>query len=122
MANAPLQLVHREVRVPLTVEDVRLHSAEEQKARLVEWVEGEKRNPFDWSRPPFCVCMCSVMSQDVFQLIVSFHHVIMDGWSLAAMLTELFQDYASLLAETDKSIEPPPVAYRDFILLEKEGM
>src|ERR1043166_9608431 len=45
--SEPLQLVHRGVAVPFTVEDLRSHTEEEQKAALVKRVELEKRKPFD---------------------------------------------------------------------------
>jgi amino acid adenylation domain-containing protein len=52
----------------------------------------------------------------------------MDGWSLAAMLTELFQEYSLLLedkktegAATDHLISAPLLSYRDFIALELQA-
>ncbi len=86
----PMQLVHRQVTTPFTVEDVRNWPEKAQRQALVEWVETEKRRRFDWSVPPMMRLHAQRQSDDVFQFIVSFHHIIMDGWSLAAMLTELF--------------------------------
>ncbi len=116
----PLQLVHKDVKVPFTVEDLRTLSPEQQKESLVQWVEIEKRKPFDWSTAPMMRLHLQRYTDEAFQFIVSFHHVIMDGWSLAAMLTELFQDYDALLNKTGKTIAPPRVTYRDFVQLESQ--
>ena len=120
--SEPLQLVHREVVVPFSVEDLRALSPDEQKRTLVTWVELEKRRRFDWSQAPLMRLHAQRYSEDSFQFIVSFHHVIMDGWSLAAMLTELFQDYCALLEKREAGITAPRVSYRDFVLLEKQAI
>ena len=118
----PLQLIHKSVIVPFTIEDLRGRSDDDQKFALVEWIEREKGRPFDWTRPPFLRLHAQRYRDDTFQLIVSFHHAIMDGWSLAVMLTELFQEYSALMAGSSARIEPPPVSYRDFVLLEAEAL
>jgi amino acid adenylation domain-containing protein len=116
----PLQFVHKDVQTPLSVEDLRHLDAEAQKRALVEWVDVEKRNRFEWSVPPMMRLHLQRYSENEFQFIVSFHHVIMDGWSLAAMLTEVFQDYFALLKGEDSKITSPKVSYRDFVALEKK--
>ncbi|MHC1765982.1 MAG: amino acid adenylation domain-containing protein [Verrucomicrobiia bacterium] len=120
--SEPLQLVHRTVTIAITVEDMRNRPEKEQKAGLVDWVALEKRRPFDWSQPPFLRLHVQRYAENVFQLIVSFHHVIMDGWSLAAMLTELFQEYAGLLTGQNVPIPAPPVTFREYVLLERETL
>ena len=116
--SQPLQLVHRTAPVPITEEDLSALDETGQHNRLVEWVEGEKRNRFDWAKAPLMRLHVQRRGEDTFQFIVSFHHAIMDGWSLAMMLTELFQDYHGLITGTKKEILTPGVTYRDFVILE----
>ena len=118
--SEPLQFVHRECEVPFTEEDLRQAPAETRKAELIAWVEKEKRNRFEWHQAPLMRLHVQRYSDDTFQFIVSFHHAIMDGWSLAMMLTELFQDYCGLLSKENPEIKPPQVTYRDFVSLEQQ--
>ena len=37
------------------------------------------------------------LDERAFQFVLSFHHACLDGWSLAALITELFADYARLI-------------------------
>lgn len=120
--SEPLQLVHKEVECPFTTQDLRGQTPEEQRKELVSWVEKEKRVRFDWTVAPLMRLHTQRYEEDCFQLIVSFHHAIMDGWSLAAMLTELFQDYSNLLAGKDEEISAPRVSYRDFVELEQQAV
>ena len=117
--SEPLQIVHQETNVPFSEEDLRGEGESAQKEKLIAWVEAEKRNRFDWKTPPMMRLHVQRYREDTFQFIVSFHHTIMDGWSLAVMLTELFQDYCALLKKEGLSIAAPQVNYRDFVSLEQ---
>jgi amino acid adenylation domain-containing protein len=118
--SEPLQLVHRDVKVPFDEEDLRTLSSAEQRERLIAFVEKEKRNRFVWEEAPMTRLRVLRFSDSTFQFIVSFHHIIMDGWSLAMMLTELFQDYMGLVKGESLGIESPRVTYRDFVALEQK--
>jgi amino acid adenylation domain-containing protein len=118
--SEPLQLVHKQVDVPFIEEDLRALPADQQRANLIAFVEKEKRNRFDWTKPPMMRLHVQRYSDTTFQFIVSFHHIIMDGWSLAMMLTELFQDYMALLTNKNPGIEAPRVSYRDFVGFEQK--
>ncbi|HVK59455.1 MAG TPA: amino acid adenylation domain-containing protein, partial [Candidatus Kapabacteria bacterium] len=117
--SEPLQVVHEKITVPFTEEDLRTYGAGEQKQKLVAWVEDEKRKRFDWKTAPMLRLHVQRYSDQAFQIIVSFHHTIMDGWSLAYMLTELFQDYSNILKGGESKVTPPQVNYRDFVSLEQ---
>ncbi|MDB6039124.1 MAG: amino acid adenylation domain protein, partial [Verrucomicrobiales bacterium] len=120
--SEPLQLLHESVTVPFSTEDLRNLPAAEQKAKLVNWVEVEKRHRFDWSVAPLMRLHVQRYTDTTFQFIVSFHHVIMDGWSLAAMLTELFQDYVAEVNGTELNLPAPRVTYRDFVRFEQKAI
>jgi amino acid adenylation domain-containing protein len=120
--SEPLQLVHKSVTIPFSIEDLRALRASEQKAKLIDWVEIEKRHRFDWSVAPLMRLHVQRYTDATFQFIVSFHHVIMDGWSLAAMLTELFQDYMGEVNGTDLKLSAPRVTYRDFVRFEQKAI
>jgi amino acid adenylation domain-containing protein len=116
--STPMQLVHREVNVPFSVEDLRGLDTAMQEKKLVDWIEVEKRNPFDRTRAPLIRFHTQLQSENAFQFIISFHHVYLDGWSLAALMTEIFEDYAALMDGSGKTISPPKIAYREFVALE----
>ena len=123
--SEPLQLVHRRVEVPVEVEDLAGLPDAEQAARTTGWIEEEKRRRFDWGRAPlFRVCL-QRRGDGTFHFGFSFHHAILDGWSLASLVTELFQLYLTLVgrsAETRGAEAPPEVAFRDFVALEREAV
>ncbi|MHC5599837.1 MAG: amino acid adenylation domain-containing protein, partial [Nostoc sp.] len=119
----PLQLIHRNIDVPFQVEDWHHLSTSEQEDALNAWLEEEKRRSFDWNIPPLLRFFVHRCSDETFYLTVSFHHAILDGWSVASMLTELFGHYFSLLGEKVDFLQPPPLSlFRDFVALERETL
>jgi amino acid adenylation domain-containing protein len=115
-----LQLVHRTVSIPLEVEDLRHLSTTEQKIAFDTWFEAEKTKHFDWTCPPLLRFYVHRYTDETFQLTLSFHHAIFDGWSLASFRTELWQRYLFLLNQETLAFDPPPaIAFRDFVALER---
>jgi amino acid adenylation domain-containing protein len=120
----PMQLVHRTVAVPLEVEDLRQMSPEDQQEALTAWMETEKRRHFDWTRPPLLRFTVHLRAEDTFQFTFTAHHAIIDGWSDGLFLTELAEQYLSLLAgsDEDNSERQGTSSFRDFVLLEREAL
>jgi amino acid adenylation domain-containing protein len=118
--SQPLQLVHSQVEVPLTVEVLRSFEPAQQDQELVKWIETEKRCAFERSTPPLFRFHVQLRDEKTFQLILSFHHSCLDGWSLAALITELLQDYGAILRGGESSNTEPRVTYRDFVALEQQ--
>ncbi|HKV11084.1 MAG TPA: amino acid adenylation domain-containing protein [Thermoanaerobaculia bacterium] len=120
--SEPLQLVHRNVRIPLEVYDLRPLSPEEQEAELERWFAGETRRLFDWGQAPLIRFHVHRRDEDRFQLSWSEHHAILDGWSVATMTAELGQDYLALLQHGPEAPQPPTSTsqYRDFVALERQ--
>src|SRR5207248_3351555 len=89
----PLQLVWKEARASLGLEDLSRLDAEGQEAAVARWLEEEKQARFDFRRAPLLRFHVHRRSAESFQFTLSEHHAILDGWSVASLLTELFQLY-----------------------------
>ncbi|TAF08889.1 MAG: amino acid adenylation domain-containing protein, partial [Nostocales cyanobacterium] len=121
--SVPLQFVHRKVTIKLAVEDWSHLSDTQQEAALDSWFEIEKKQHFDWSQAPLLRFFVHRRTAETFNITVSFHHAILDGWSVASLTTELFKRYLSLLGEKVEDVSPEfSVKYRDFIALEQQAI
>ena len=120
--SEPLQLVHRRVKISFSIEDLRGLSGAEQEQRLRDWVEKEKRRPFNRALEPSFRFHAQRREDECFQFIISFHHSCLDGWSLALIITEIFQQYSALLKGTENAITAPRATYRDFVAKEREAI
>jgi amino acid adenylation domain-containing protein len=120
--SEPLQLVHPVVTLPITAEDLSGLDATAQEERLATWMEEEKRRPFDWTRAPLLRVQLHRRGAESFQLSLSCHHAILDGWSFSSLLTELFGAYTALLRGAVPQAGSPPNAFRDFVALEQRAL
>ena len=121
--SQPLQLVSKEVPLPLEVIDVRGRSETEQRQELKRWIGEEKRRGIEWNKAPLMRLCIHWKDDEKFQMTISFHHAIMDGWSQASLLNELFREYWHRLGREGGGIaEAPRIGYREFIRLEREAI
>ncbi|HEX2268829.1 MAG TPA: condensation domain-containing protein, partial [Pyrinomonadaceae bacterium] len=117
--SEPLQLVHEKVTAPLLMGDLRGLSVTEQEEYLGQWLAAEKRHRFDWRTAPLLRFQIERRSEETFQFSITFHHAILDGWSVATMLTELFSLYASVMRGEAASAAPVSASFRDFVAAER---
>ncbi|HSF39388.1 MAG TPA: non-ribosomal peptide synthase/polyketide synthase [Thermoanaerobaculia bacterium] len=118
--SEPLQLVHARVEAPAAINDLLGLDEEAQEAAVAGWLRADRHRSWDWSRAPLARFQVHRRSAGTFQFTLSFHHSILDGWSAASLLSELFRRYTLLLAGTVQPEEPAPTAsYRDFVRQER---
>ncbi|HSE17010.1 MAG TPA: amino acid adenylation domain-containing protein, partial [Pyrinomonadaceae bacterium] len=119
--SQPLQLVHHSTNACIELFDLRELDQTLQESQIAEWVEQERLRSFDWQQAPLIRFQIHRRGEQTFQFTVSFHHSIIDGWSLATMLTEMFQRYFYFLGKEIDPLPPPPqTTYGDFVALEIE--
>ncbi len=110
----PLQVVGRRVRLPLAVEDWRGLPEAEREARLDAYLEDERRRGFDPAKAPLMRLALFRTGEDDYAFVYSHHHLILDGWSIALLLGELFRLYEAYAAGREASLGPVR-RFRDYI-------
>ena len=99
--SQPLQLLHKNLEIPLMIEDIGELDNEAQEEKLNNWSIEDRKDHFDWKIAPLLRFHVHLRGEDSFQFTMSFHHAILDGWSAASLLTELFKSYLSLLKDSE---------------------
>jgi len=83
------------VPVPWQEMDLRARSPDQQPAELRELLATEARRPFDLARAPLWRVVWIELGGQEQVLALTFHHSIMDDWSLRLLIHELEQLYAA---------------------------
>ncbi|SES27200.1 nonribosomal peptide synthetase protein BlmX [Lentzea xinjiangensis] len=120
--SRPLQLVHGDFQTPLFFEDLSALPEDAQEERVTAWVDRERSVGFELHDHPLIRFMVHLRGDGDFQFTYGFHHEIVDGWSEALMITELFSHYFSLVYDEPISIKPPTSGMRDAVALELEAL
>ena len=121
--SEPLQLVYKQVNLPITFDDLRHLTSSEQKIVLQSYTEVEKHHHFHLEKPPLLRFHVHLLENDIIELTQTEFHAIHDGWSMNSMLVEIFHNYSELLADRPLVETPPPSStFRDFVALEREAL
>src|SRR5205807_6030311 len=105
---------HLDAAVPMTTVDHRAVPPAEVAEALAAFEDTEKRHRFDLMAPPLLRVFLHRLPGDEQALTLSFHHAILDGWSVAALTTALLRGYADAPEPAGTGGTPAP-AYRDFV-------
>jgi amino acid adenylation domain-containing protein/FkbH-like protein/non-ribosomal peptide synthase protein (TIGR01720 family) len=89
----PSQKVHAEVPLHLQVSPVSSIEA------ALELATEDARKPFSLADGPLCRCILYQISPEEHLLVVSFHHIISDGWSVTLFYQDLAQAYNAAIRQ-----------------------
>ncbi|MCU1728676.1 amino acid adenylation domain-containing protein [Pseudomonas sp. 7P_10.2_Bac1] len=87
----PLQAVYRQVELPIVELDWREQVAPE--AALQALAAQDQARGFDLSSPPLMRFTLVRLSESRFQMIWTYHHLLLDGWSASRLLGEMLRVY-----------------------------
>ncbi|MFE7813012.1 non-ribosomal peptide synthase/polyketide synthase, partial [Streptomyces sp. NPDC057433] len=102
----PLQVVRRDVRVPVTHLDWRDLDEAGHAERLARLRADDLARGVDLAAAPLMRLTLVRLPDARLHLLWTSHHLILDGWSLAQVLTEVCEEYAALTAGAESR---PPV-------------
>ncbi|WP_248802875.1 amino acid adenylation domain-containing protein [Pseudomonas sp. MWU13-2100] len=118
-ADAPMARVHRTVEAPVRIIDAVSLSTLERSNAVAAHVEGRKRYRADWQRAPLYQ-LCVFVAADEIDLVFSFQHALLDGWSVATLMRDLITLYTSAQgADALPALTSTPA---DFVSLELEAL
>jgi amino acid adenylation domain-containing protein len=77
-----------------TLIDLRSETRERQQQILAENIAYEGRTPFDLHQGPLVRSTCFLNSDDELVLLLTAHHIVLDGWSANQLLEEISVVYS----------------------------
>jgi len=98
----PLQVVHDEVDFSISLVDWRDQDADQARSKFLELIESNRRNGFDLASASLLKFTLIQLSEQKWTLLLTFHHLILDGWATHVLLKEITDCYrgeAESLAE-----------------------
>ncbi|MEV5008949.1 amino acid adenylation domain-containing protein [Streptomyces sp. NPDC055692] len=107
-----VQIIHREVELPWDERDVSHLDSDAQTAEIARILAEEKSRRFDLTAPPLVRFVVVRRAAERYRLILTNHHILLDGWSMPLLARELF----TLCARGgDETGMPRVTPYRDYL-------
>src|SRR5918999_3686390 len=110
----PLQLVRSRVTLPWVEEDWRGLSPHEQHGRFEGFLKADRVRGFELGQAPLMRCALIQMTEDTYQFVLAYHHLLLDGWSLPLVLKEVLAYYEAFCGGRELHLKSPR-PYRDYI-------
>jgi non-ribosomal peptide synthase protein (TIGR01720 family) len=115
----PVQVV-RDRSFELRHLDLRDCPEPERSRRESEVIERETNAPFDFEAALMRgLLVCN--GDDDFVLLLSFHHIVFDGWSFGVLMRELGEGYRRHQGDLTAPLEPLPMQYGEYAVQEKSA-
>jgi len=108
----PVQVVFASVDLPWIVHDWRSLPETARLERFNTFLEDDRRKGFALDAPPLMRFALIRVTDDRYQFCWSAHHLVLDGWSTAIILKEVFASYRTA---GDTSALPATRPFGDYI-------
>jgi amino acid adenylation domain-containing protein/non-ribosomal peptide synthase protein (TIGR01720 family) len=96
--NIPVQGVHSSCELPIHRLDYRGKSEEEQQSLIAAYLQTDREAGFDFRSAPLMRFALIRLDELRYEMIWTFHHLIMDGWSTPVLMEEFLQTYELILS------------------------
>ena len=110
--SRPVQVILPKVVPPWRNIDLSLLHAADREQRLAGILAEDRAERFDLASPPLIRSTLIRLSTDEHRLVLTHHHVLMDGWSTPVVAQELLTLYAH---KGDAGALPRVTPYRDYL-------
>ncbi|MGH3933712.1 MAG: condensation domain-containing protein, partial [Pseudonocardiaceae bacterium] len=95
--DEPLQVVHRQVTVPMAYHDWRHLSHEDREAKHRQVLAEDLAAGMNLTDAPLTRLVIARLSDAELLLIWTSHHILLDGWSTGAVFAEVGEEYAAIV-------------------------
>ncbi|HEX3282242.1 MAG TPA: condensation domain-containing protein, partial [Pyrinomonadaceae bacterium] len=102
------RLVHAEATLPFQQHDWRGLSANEQESRRDAFLKADCDRGFDLGTAPLIRVALLKTDDEAFWIVVSNHHIILDGWSMSLVRAEVSQFYQQLAHDRETDLKEAP--------------
>jgi len=110
----PVQAVLPALRLNLRIMDLSERSPADREREAEALAVQQARTLFDLKSGPLMRGSLLRLAPDEHVLVLTFHHLVMDGWSRGAFLRELTALYEAFLAGRASPLPELPIQYADF--------
>jgi thioester reductase-like protein len=107
----PVQVVRKAATLPFIVEDWSADAEDDEPARFAALLADDRRTGFDPAVAPLMRIRMIRLGAERHRFLWTYHHAILDGWSMPVLLREVFEH----LAAPGRAVPPSRTDYRHYL-------
>ncbi|MCL6589242.1 MAG: amino acid adenylation domain-containing protein [Firmicutes bacterium] len=111
--SKPVQIVLKTHQIPLQELDFTTEDPVRIPQMLAKFREEDRRVKLDLAVAPMRLALCR-LGAERYELLISSHHILYDGWSTGIILKEFYNAYHELAAQRPAT-RPPKCKFKTFL-------
>ena len=119
-AGSPVQRIDDEATITLPLQDLTHLPEPERLPEVHQRASDEHKLPFDLRHGPLIRGCILRLETDRHVLLLTFHHIVADGWSMAIVVKELEALYRAFVSGADAVLPEMPIQYADYAWWQRE--
>ncbi len=112
--DEPVQVVRRRVELPVVERDLRGLGHDEQRRRVAAYLEEDRARGFDLGTAPLARISLLHLGDERTTVVLSYHHLLLDGWSTTILLRDVAGAYEALGRGEEPDL-PARRPFRDYV-------
>ncbi|WP_433946009.1 amino acid adenylation domain-containing protein [Paenibacillus sp. SN-8-1] len=113
-----VQIVHQDMEPELVYEDISDKPKLEQERCLHAYLDEDLKLKYKFENERLWRIRLYRVDESDYCLMISFHHAILDGWSVASLIAELVDTYSRLTEGEVVAPEPLQASYKDYVAIQ----
>lgn len=116
----PAQIIAPSLRLTLSVVDYQEYPELERESEMQRLATQESQQPFDLTQEPLLRAKLVRLGQQEHRLLLTMHHIILDGSSAEVFIQEMAALYKAFLTEKDSPLPEVSIQYKDFVYWQRQ--
>lgn len=118
----PVQKIEPQLQLRMEEIDLRGLPEEQREAEVKQVAQEQANRPFDLANGPMLRAVLLRTGEEEHALLVTVHHIISDGWSLAIIVKEFCAFYAAHVKGEQPDLAELKIQYPDFSVWQRDWL
>ncbi len=118
----PVQNIAPALSLTVPLADLRRLPEDERASKARVLVTKEARKPFALACGPLLRASLLRLADEEHLLLLTFHHIVADGWSMRLLVRELAETYEALAAGHEVVLPELPMQYADHVIWQRQSL
>ncbi|NEQ85013.1 MAG: hypothetical protein F6K26_34225, partial [Moorea sp. SIO2I5] len=116
------QVIHTELPLQFPLVDLQYLNEAAQTAEVQKLLSKDEQTLFNLARDPLMRVTLVRLHPQHHVLLLSFHHIVFDGWSAGVFMQEFTELYQAFCAGQPPLLSPLPIQYADYAIWQRQWL